>query len=398
MPITVKHDSGDISGLAALLMAAGAGQHQAPQPMIAPVGPSGQRSTSGSGKSGKSMFGSIDKAKALRASAQQQDKQIQAQADMQKSANKAAAGRAGVAAGLGRDMQEIEYQQEVEMRKQAAKDKAAEVDYVISAEDRREAQKISRDQKYVRDAVNEGRISPEEGRQLEQALNQKAVGLTPTAIPAGPKPPEPQELVVNMPDGEQYTKEPNGGLRHIDPKTTLKGQQAERQFEIAKAERKADEDFLISLGSATVTTKDDGPGQPMSPEQKSQAVKDYAANKAQIRGESQQGGATQQRRAVDQRNEAARVNAKRKWDEQHGGGQADEFFKKAEEGGIKAGKKTHDLKFTDRERQMGPQAGAAMAIFRTFEEKYKTRDQMSYEEKKVYDAASQIVEKIYGGR
>ncbi len=105
---------------------------------------------------------------------------------------------------------------------------------------------------------------------------------------------------------------------------------------------------------------------------------------------------------VDQRNEEARVEAKRKWDEQHAGGgpgqQAEPWSAKLEEAGIDVGGVKIPVKVTAEQAQLPPEEGAQLAMWDSLYKKYPSYKDVPAQLKPGYLKLMEFAEQYYGGK
>ena len=245
MPITVKHDpgGGDISGLAQLMAMAGAMQAQAPQAPIAPVGPQrpswpgAARPASAASRYGPSNAGKLTQIRAARA---EQERDIQANADMQKQAAGDDAAKMALEHGLDEEIREQALADNItEMQEQARVD-ASQMEYKFDTEQRREFAKMNRARQFVID--NEQFSDADKASALRQIDLQQAQ-IQPSMMPRDPNAPQypegqgPQDSWVDPESGAIMGLDRSGNRRMLVPyDKTRKGIDEERQYEAAAAD------------------------------------------------------------------------------------------------------------------------------------------------------------------
>ncbi len=376
MGIRVKHEvgGGDIAAMVALAAAAGLGQAQGPQAPIAPVGPMGAPPISGGGGGGRSMFESADRAKALSARRAEQMREIDARADRDRQAADDAMKKTALAAGLQGEMQEQEYDREIKKMQEQAKVDAGKLDYKFSAEQKRDIAKNNRAKATVRKLVADGDWTPEEGKVALDKIGQLDAGLTPGAYPADErKQPPPQEQTWTAPNGDFMGVDSRGNPRILTPwKNSKEG--LEHQAGIAKQEQddKAYDDRLNRVLDMTVEKEVDGMMEKVSlePYEVDDAMNRWQEARDRHEAMRNQGLSGPQQGEVNRRNEEARENAKRKWDEQHGVTQQQDWVSKLEKTGIKEFGLDIPIKVSEEHAELGPQLGALLALFDAIDKKY----------------------------
>lgn len=124
---------------------------------------------------------------------------IDAQADRDKRSADEAMKRITLEHGLGKEMQDREYDMEVSRMQEQAKVDANQFEWEISTQDRRELTKINNARSSLKKAHVRGEFSPEEFERADRELTLMEMGIEPTRRPAVDKPPSPEEQIFEEP-------------------------------------------------------------------------------------------------------------------------------------------------------------------------------------------------------
>lgn len=135
------------------------------------------------------------------ASRESQMRAIDAQADRDRQSANQATMRAALDAGLGREMQEREYELRLEEARGKAEAKAKETKLEYSAESKRELSKINAGRGALTRAFSAGRFSREELDRGMQELDMTEAGIEPSRRSTLGDPPPLAEQAVTLPDG-----------------------------------------------------------------------------------------------------------------------------------------------------------------------------------------------------
>ena len=423
MPITVKHDTGggDISGL--LMLAAAAGGAQANVPGVTQqigIQGGGGGGGGGGGRIGRSSIGAsrdrfAAQAAELQATRDNQMRQIDADADMQKQSADDAMKKVAIQQGMDKEMKDQEYDREVKRMQEQAKADAQKFKWGFSPDVKRRMAKDNMERQAIQDAVEERRISPEQGEAEIGKINARLDGYQATAQPADPDAPPSLEEQIKVVDGETWVPS-SSGPRYIPFKTTKAGYEAEQekaseklQYDAQQAKFDARSKMLTDAVSAKFKDFSGGGEVPATSKQVSDMMAEYDKQIAEyeirdaVQRQAASGG---DMGGVDARNEAARVNAKQQWDEQHaapgmGGAPAPQtkpWNAELEEKGIDVGGLKIPVKVTAEQAQLPPEQGAQLAMFDSLYKKYPKYDDVPAELRPAYVRLLEFAEQYYGGK
>jgi len=265
MAIKVKHDGGDLGGLAALAALAGSAQREAPAVTQQVQLPSGAGSIRGS-RSGGYIPSSKDRLMALNAAASRTKQEIKGRAEAQVQAADDAMKRTAVASGLQREMKEQEYDMEVEKIREAAKIEAEQFETRYTAQSR---QKIQQGNNALQAIAEDEGLDDEGKAAMSTKVRLWMQGIQPSQIPADSnkiKYIEGREPGRVWPgeEGGWFSTEPDGSVKLlVRPDQTTKYMQEKAKIETEaaeRAERKAAVDARLSQRAKVATTMIDVPG------------------------------------------------------------------------------------------------------------------------------------------
>ncbi len=333
---------------------------------------------------------------------------IDARADIQKQSADDAMKRVTLQAGLGQEMQDREFDLEVQKMQEQAKIKARETEWKFSAETKRRIAQNNSERQAISNAFDSGIIDEEQRDNLMVANTEKMAGFQPSAHPADEnKPPPPQEQTWTDPStGALLGIDRSGNPRQIvAPDKTSGFLREQNQLKVRQAASDARNKMLATALSTTVKNMDTGKEEPLGRSEVSAMMSEYdrhvAEYEAQQNPQPAPGGGLSG--YVDQRNEAARVEAKRKWDEQHaepgfGGRQAEPWSAKLEAAGIDVGGLKIPVKVKPWQAKLPPEQGAKLAMFDALDKKYPKYSDIPLDLRPAYAALLEFAEQYYGER
>ena len=351
----------------------------------------------------------------IAASRDAQMRDIDAKADIQRQSADDALKRVTLQAGLGQEMQDQEFDLEVKKMQEQAKVKASEVEWKFSQGTKNRIARNNEERQAISDAFDDGIIDEAQRDNLMVANTEKMAGFEPSAHPADENAPPSLEKQIKVIDGETWVPS-SSGPRYIPFKTTKAGYEAEQekaseklQYDAQQAKFDARSKMLTDAVSAKFKDFSGGGEVPATSKQVSDMMAEYDKQIAEyeirdaVQRQAASGG---DMGGVDARNEAARVNAKQQWDEQHaapgmGGAPAPQtkpWNAELEEKGIDVGGLKIPVKVTAEQAQLPPEQGAQLAMFDSLYKKYPKYDDVPAELRPAYMKLLEFAEQYYGGK
>ena len=351
----------------------------------------------------------------IAASRDAQMRDIDAKADIQRQSADDALKRVTLQAGLGQEMQDQEFDLEVKKMQEQAKVKASEVEWKFSQGTKNRIARNNEERQAISDAFDDGIIDEAQRDNLMVANTEKMAGFEPSAHPADENAPPSLEEQIKVVDGETWVPS-SSGPRYIPFKTTKAGYEAEQekaseklQYDAQQAKFDARSKMLTDAVSAKFKDFSGGGEVPATSKQVSDMMAEYDKQIAEyeirdaVQRQAASGG---DMGGVDARNEAARVNAKQQWDEQHaapgmGGAPAPQtkpWNAELEEKGIDVGGLKIPVKVTAEQAQLPPEQGAQLAMFDSLYNKYPKYEDVPAELRPAYIKLLEFAEQYYGGK